>query len=211
MSLKDFIDDISPLSLYIGGVGKGSSYSGVVKFQKYINEPCSCAVIVGYDFNVLDVQGGIISQINDIFHDSINYELSTINKKVFKSGATLETLKLVDVGDRQFDYVCIDCACQIDDTYSFDYIKSIALKKTWMSANTENKGIIFKEVRSLFNDVGEYYEFDETKRLKDINVYHGTCLDNEELLKIRPDYIKQLNILPLKLKNTLLYGRYNKD
>lgn len=204
---EKFLNAEETISIYTGGAGRGSSYTGLLKFKDYLKEKVSCAVIMK-NHKDMKVCGGIYETAKELFLNETQSLNHVQTKITFKNGATLEFVSSEHVRGRKFDYVFIDNAAQLDDvelTYALNSFK----KKAWLSVIPDTvKGVLFDMMKDYYTEYEDRFEFnhDHISDNKYIGVYSGTCLDNPELLEQCPNYIKQLQSLSKIDRDKLLYG-----
>lgn len=213
-SVKLFLNSGSPVVVYTGGAGKGGSYTGILKLKEYLLEGYSCAIIMRNKRD-LKIGGGLFHISKKILSEDIHYENKLELFLVMKNGATLSFLTPEEIVGRKFDCIFVDNASQVDEAYTLDFFFKKCKKQLIFNTNsTKDRGFIFSLIKPYLIEHDDYYEFDKLKNgfvFEGVQVIHGTCYDNEHLLKEIPSYYKQLECLGRIDKFKLLYGHYMKS
>lgn len=213
-SIQLFLNSGASVVIYTGGAGKGGSYTGLLKLKQYLLEGYSCAVVMR---NKPDLRtcGGVFTTSKEILSKEIHYENKQELFLVMKNGATLSFLTPEEIMGRKFDYMFVDNASQVDEAYTLDFFFKRSNKQLIMNTNsTKDRGFIFNLVKPYLVEHEDHYKFDKEKNgwiYEGVQVIHGTCADNEDLLKKIPNYSKQLECLSRINKFKLLYGHYIKS
>lgn len=206
-----FLNDNSPVSIFTGGAGKGGTYTGLLKFKPYLEKGLSCAVVMRNKKDMF-VGGGIFEYAKEIYLEQIANWTQQPTRINMSNGSSIKFVSADDLTGRKFDCLFIDNASQVDEEYSLNYFQRSARVCLWFNTNsTKNRGFIYEQVEPYLHKSCDNHVFDHVKsRLSnsDVKVYHGTCLDNQELLKEYPNYIKTLMSLSKKDRDKLLYGYY---
>ncbi|MBQ0112860.1 MAG: hypothetical protein KBT03_07010 [Bacteroidales bacterium] len=208
--LNSFLNDSSDFVVLTGGAGKGGSFTGISKFKPFIEKGKTCAVVIR---NIKDAkcQGGLISLVRELFP---NATLTSNLVFYFENGASIVVCQPEGIIGKKFNAVFVDNASQVDENYTMQFFKRGKKCKVWFNTeSTKCRGFIFEGIKSLLKDVGKYYifpTFNNGKTVNGVSYYHATAMDNEELLKISPDYLKLLSSLSIQEQYTLLYGYFVK-
>jgi len=213
-SIQLFLNSGASVVIYTGGAGKGGSYTGLLKLKKYLLEGNSCAVVMRNKPD-LKTYGGVFTTSKEILSKEIHYENKPELFLIMKNGATLSFLTPEELVGRKFDYTFVDNASQVDEAYTLEFFSKRSNKQLIMNTNsTKDRGFIFNLVKPYLVEHEDYYEFDKEKNgciYDGVQVIHGTCEDNIEILDSYPDYIKNLSNLSRLDSYRLLYGHYVKS
>ncbi len=116
-----------------------------------------------------------------------------------------------DVGRYQgaeFDVIAIDEATQLSE-YQYQALTACLRgtsdlpKRMYITCNPG--GIGHGWVKRLFID----RDYNGSEKAEDYSFIQALVYDNKELLKHNPDYVKQLEALPVKMRDAWLYGRWD--
>lgn len=209
MNQRDqFLNDTSAVSIYTGGAGKGGSYTGLLKFKPFVEGGKQCAVVMRNKKDMV-VGGGVFDLAKSLF----DYEKYQINpaELLFKNGASIKFLTANELRGKKFDALFVDNASQVDESYNINDF--LIAPKVWFNTNSNKcRGFLFELIKDYLVDCGDHYEFNKFADVhhSSMMVYHGTFLDNLELLLVNPTYPRTLSSLPSEDRGKLLYGYFYK-
>lgn len=191
MTNLDLFKEANGNCIYLGGAGKGGSYTGLLKLAEHVEQGKKCAVVVR--------------------NKKWLHELRANLKEITAKDSKVDFLSIDALHGRLYDVLFVDCCNQLDEDYDLDYFKRRAKTVIINTNSTKCRGSIFNTIKSHLIKHDGYYEFPDN--LNGIEVcgfkyFHGTCFDNVRFIKQNPRYVVTLWNLPKDQRNSLLFGHF---